>query len=404
MIAARLAPSADTRRGRCADAQTPILAVVTASCQRGRLAAAPVWPGGTHASGHTSDRRENGILGYPEETLASLPSLRAHVRRAALVGLITLAVQGCSVKTFAVNKLGDTLSAPGPSVYTTDDDPELIRAALPFSLKTIESLLQASPNHKGLLLTACSGFTSYANAFVQLDAEAIESSNYEESERLKARARRLYLRGRDYCLRRLELKRPGLRDALSKDPATALGTVKYDVDEIYWLGAAWGSAIAIGVDQPDLVADFPVVRTLMERALAIDERYADGAIHEVFITLDGMSPSMGGDPARARRHFERAVELSKGKSASAYVAMAASVAQPAQNKEEFLKLLDQALAVNPDDVPANRLATIIAQKRARILQSRVDELFTDATAPEAAAPRRALAAPLPPVPAPELFQ
>jgi predicted anti-sigma-YlaC factor YlaD len=309
----------------------------------------------------------------------------------------------CSIKTVAVNKLGDTLSAPGPSVYTTDDDPELIRAALPFSLKTIEGLLQTSPKHKGMLLTACSGFTSYANAFVQLDAEAIEATNYEESERLKARARRLYLRGRDYCMRRVELKRPGLRAALAADPATALGTAKYDVDEIYWLGASWGSAIAVGVDQPDLVADFPVVRTLMEKALAIDEGYSSGAIHEVFITLDGMSPSMGGDPARARKHFERAVELSKGKSASAFVAMAASVAQPAQNREEFDQLLEQALAIDPDDVPNTRLAVIIAQQRARILQSRVDELFTAAGAPSPAAPRLAVAPPVPHVPVPVVF-
>jgi predicted anti-sigma-YlaC factor YlaD len=304
----------------------------------------------------------------------------------------------CSIKTFAVNRLGDSLSAPGPSVYTTDDDPDLIRAALPFSLKTIEGLLQTSPNHKGMLLTACSGFTSYANAFVQLDAEALESTDYEESERLKTRARRLYLRGRDYCMRRVELKRPGLQAALAADPATALGSVKYDVDELYWLGASWGSAIAVGVDQPDLVADFPVVRTLMEKALTIDEDYADGAIHEVLITLDGMSPSMGGDAARARTHFDRAVALSKGKSASAYVAMAASVAQPAQNREEFDQLLEKALAIDPNEVPDIRLATLIAQKRARILQSRVDELFTAAGDPSPAAPRLAVAPPVPHAP------
>jgi predicted anti-sigma-YlaC factor YlaD len=318
--------------------------------------------------------------------------------RLAVLGLAAISAAGCSIKTFAVNRVGDALSAPGPSVYTTDDDPELIRAALPFSLKMLESLLQSSPRHKGLLLTACSGFTSYANAFVQLDAEAVESTNYEESERLKARARRLYLRGRDYCLRRVELKRPGLRAALAADPATALGTVKYDVDELYWLGASWGSAIAVGVDQPDLVADFPVVRTLMQRALEIDEDYADGAIHEVFITLDGMSPTMGGDAARARQHFDRAIELSKGKSASAYVAMAASVAQPAQDRQEFEKLLEQALAVNPDDVPDIRLATIIAQRRARILQARADELFSDAEPPAAGAPRLAVAPPVPHAP------
>jgi predicted anti-sigma-YlaC factor YlaD len=335
--------------------------------------------------------------------LAFPVSLSIRIRLVLLTAGAATVLTACSVKTFAVNKLGDTLSAPGPSVYTTDDDPELIRAALPFSLKTVESLLQASPRHRGLLLTACSGFTSYANAFVQLDAEAIESTDYTESERLKARARRLYLRGRDYCMRRVELKRPGLRAALSADPATALGAAKYDVEEIYWLGASWGSAIAVGVDQPDLVADFPVVRALMERALAIDEEYSEGAIHEVFITLDGMSPSMGGDPARARKHFERAVELSKGKSASAYVAMAASVAQPAQNREEFDQLLEKALAINPDDVPNTRLAVIIAQQRARILQSRVDELFAAAGAPSPAAPRLAVAPPVPHAPVPVIF-
>jgi predicted anti-sigma-YlaC factor YlaD len=319
----------------------------------------------------------------------------ARVSRLVVVSGLAATLAGCSIKTFAVNRLGDSLSAPGPSVYTTDDDPELIKAALPFSLKTLESLLQTSPKHKGMLLTACSGFTSYANAFVQLDAEALEATDYAESERLKARARRLYLRGRDYCLRRVELRRPGLRQALAADPATALGTVKYDVEELYWLGASWGSAIAVGVDQPDLVADFPVVRTLMERALAIDEDYADGAIHEVLITLDGMSPSMGGDPARAREHFDRAVALSKGKSASAYVAAAVSIAQPASDKAQFQTLLEQALAVNPDDVPDIRLATLIAQRRARILQSRVDELFTDGQAP---APRLTRALPVPHAP------
>ena len=182
-------------------------------------------------------------------------------------------------------------------------------------------------------------------------------------------------------MRRAELRRPGLREALAKDPGD-----RTRHDEIRRRRTLLARRLvglgdfAVGVDQPDLVADFPVVRTLMERALQIDEDYADGAIHEVFITLDGMSASMGGDAARARKHFERAVELSKGKSASAYVAMAASVAQPANDKEEFEKLLEQALAVNPDDVPNNRLATLIAQKRARILQSRVDELFTDAAA------------------------
>ena len=62
-------------------------------------------------------------------------------------------LQGCSIKQVAVSKLGDTL-AKGGSVYASDDDIELVGAALPFSLKTVEGLLAEVPEHKGLLLTA----------------------------------------------------------------------------------------------------------------------------------------------------------------------------------------------------------------------------------------------------------
>ena len=41
-------------------------------------------------------------------------------------------------------------------MYETDDDLVLVGDALPFGLKLTESLLAQSPNHRGLLLTACS--------------------------------------------------------------------------------------------------------------------------------------------------------------------------------------------------------------------------------------------------------
>ena len=69
-----------------------------------------------------------------------------------------LCLQGCSIKQVAISRLGDTL-AEGSSVYASDDDIELVGDALPFTLKTVEGLLVEVPEHKGLLLTAASGFT-----------------------------------------------------------------------------------------------------------------------------------------------------------------------------------------------------------------------------------------------------
>src|SRR5439155_9867463 len=112
---------------------------------------------------------------------------------------------GCSVKKFAINKLGDSLANSG-TTFAADDDPELVGQALPFSLKLVEGLLAESPTHRGLLFAAASGFTEYAYVYVQQDADAMESQDLDRAGVLRARARRLYLRARDYGLRGLEAK------------------------------------------------------------------------------------------------------------------------------------------------------------------------------------------------------
>lgn len=97
--------------------------------------------------------------------------MRVRVRHSlALLAAIAL-LPSCSLKKYAIAKVGDALSASGPSVYETDDDIELAGEALPFSLKFVESLLVEAPNHRGLLLTACRGYTLYSYAYVDFEAE-----------------------------------------------------------------------------------------------------------------------------------------------------------------------------------------------------------------------------------------
>ena len=68
---------------------------------------------------------------------------------------------GCSVRKFAIRKLGDALSEAG-TTYASDDDPELIRGALPFSLKLIQIDTVPSFDSPNLInqTTATSSFTS----------------------------------------------------------------------------------------------------------------------------------------------------------------------------------------------------------------------------------------------------
>ena len=289
-----------------------------------------------------------------------------------------LLTAGCSINQIAVNKLGDALAGSG-TTFAADDDPELVGQAVPFSLKLMESLLEASPRHRGLLLAAAKGFTQYAYAYVQQDADSLEDENVARAALGRERARRLYLRARDYGLRGLETRHDGFGRQVRTDPRGAVrAATREDVPLLYWTAAAWGATIAISKEVPELVADQPQVEALIDRALELDEAYDFGAIHGFLISYESSRRGAAGDPvARARAHFDRAVSLSSGQLASPFVAYAEAVSVDRQDRAEFASMLNRALAIDPDARPEWRLANLIMQRRARWLLSRQDALFLD---------------------------
>ena len=298
------------------------------------------------------------------------------MRLVALCLLAALASGGCSIKKFAINKLGDSLANSG-TTYAADDDPELIGQALPFSLKLVEGLLAESPEHRGLLLAAASGFTEYAYAYVNQDADMIEPESLEKATALRGRARRLYLRARDYGLRGLDTRHKAFSQAVKRDPKTAVRAMeKADVPMLYWTAASWTLAISVSRDNPDLLADQPIAEALIDRALELDPDYENGTIHGFMISYEPARQGVKGDPAaRARVHFDREVALTNGQLASPFVSLAESVSVQNQDRAEFETLLKRALGVNPDERPEWRLQNLIAQRRARWLLGRVDDLF-----------------------------
>ncbi|MCP4203342.1 MAG: hypothetical protein GY769_15575 [bacterium] len=296
---------------------------------------------------------------------------------ATSLALACLLFSGCSIRKLAINGLADALASAG-DVYASDSDPELVESALPFSLKTIEALLAESPGNRGLLLSACSGFTQYSYAFVQARAERLELDDYLESERQRDRALGLFLRARDYCLTSLELDHPEVTERLRLEPETAVSVFEpTEIDLVYWTGASWGAAMSVGAHRLDIVADLPAVQALMRKVLEWAPAYDDGAVQEVMISLESLPEAMGGSPERARSFFERAVEISGGNSAAPFVSLASGIVISEQNRAEFVQLLERALAVDVDKVPERRLANLVAQRRAQLLLDRIDEYFIE---------------------------
>ncbi len=305
---------------------------------------------------------------------------RRHVRigmSSTVALLMGLAGAGCSLKRMAIGMVGNAL-AEGSSTYASDEDPELVGQALPFGLKLIESLLAQQPGHQGMLLAASSGFTQYAYAYVQSEADELQDRDLARATFLRMRAQRLFLRARNYGLRGLEARHAGSEAALGRDPraAAAVATAD-DVPLLYWTAVSWGSAISVS-KSPDLVADQLIVEALLDRALELDETFDHGAIHGALISYEFSRQGAEGEPAaRAYRRFARAVELTEGQAAGPFVALAENVAVRRQDRVEFERLLRQALAIDLDARPQSRLANLIMQRRARWLLGRMDELFAE---------------------------
>lgn len=295
-----------------------------------------------------------------------------------MVCCLLVAVSACSPKHLAVNSIGDML-AEGDSVYESDDDIVLVGEALPFSLKLVESLLAESPKHRGLLLTASRGFVLYTYAYVHYEAELANLDDFDRALELRARARKLYLRSLNYAIRALDESVSGFEDQLADDPEAAVMQVKgpsaeRDLPFLYWSAAALGLAISVSKHEPALLARLPEVEALLNRALAIDEAWNDGALHEFKITW-AAAQRTGAREADLMAHYERALELSQGKRASLYVSLAEAVTISKQDRDGFESLMEKALAVDPDADPRNRLMNVLAQRRARWLLDREDELF-----------------------------
>ncbi|MGC3997166.1 MAG: TRAP transporter TatT component family protein [Anaeromyxobacter sp.] len=299
----------------------------------------------------------------------------------SLLGLLLTLGPLAGCRSAALNVASDAVAQSG-STYASDEDPELVRDAVPFGLKTMEGLLTENPDHVGLLTALASGFTQYAYAFVIADAELADMDGKLDVARAgRERGRKLLLRARDYGLRGLEEQHEGMARRLreGRDLARALEEAeKEDVPLLYWTASAWTLAIANGKGDMQLVAELPTAIAMMDRALQLDERWGEGAIHEFFVVYDSTrSAAEGGGPDAVKRHLARAMELSKNKKLGPLVSYAEGVLVGAQDRAAFNQVLEDVLRADPGAEPKYRLANILAQRRARALREHADDLFLD---------------------------
>jgi predicted anti-sigma-YlaC factor YlaD len=317
-----------------------------------------------------------------------LTSARTSISLAGNVRLEKLAIAlvasaACSPTNFALTRAAHAIASTGSGgAFARDDDPELVGDAIPFALKSMESLADRLKDDAPLRLGMARGFTQYAYGWVQMPADEMAGKNLRQAMVERARAAKLYLRARRYGLDGLRLQRgvteEQLRGAAAQRDQALAKVEKGDVPMLYWTMTAWGGAIALRKTDLELVGDVPAVAAMLDRALQLDEPFEDGALHEFAIQLDPARPE-GTTPQKQRAHFDRARELQKGKKISALVTYAESVVGPAQDRRTFESLLDEVLKFDVDAPNArdDRLANILSQRRAAYLRAHEDDILSD---------------------------
>jgi tetratricopeptide (TPR) repeat protein len=244
-------------------------------------------------------------------------------------------------------------------------DPELAKASIPSNLKLLEGLLKNDPENRKMLTTLSMGFAGYALLFVEP----------EDPERASA----LYLRALEYGTRALGDKGRPLqhRDAGLEPLREALRSMdQSDLEPLFWTTLSWNAWINLNLDKPSALAQLSGSEACLNRVLEMDDHFFYGSPHILMgASLAARPPLLGGNPEKAKSHFEQAMQQTDEKFFLAQVYFAKYYAVRVQDKELFARTLAEVVRGNPRELPDVCLINRVMQHRAQELEKQAENLF-----------------------------
>jgi hypothetical protein len=277
------------------------------------------------------------------------------LRRLSVACLAAISVTGCS----SLGRIaGDTLTG----AILNQDDPDLVESGLPAYLLLLDGFISQRPNSTALLSAGAQLFALYGSRFAP-----------------PGRAVSLTTKARRYGERAICLAHPPACQwsgaAYSQLVMELEGVDEKDIGPLYSYAISWLSQLDATSEDWTAVAELPWVEAVLERALALDETYENGALHGYLGILNSLRPpALGGKPEVAREHFERAIELSGGRDLSIKVEYARRYARLVFDQELHDRLLMEVLNA-PVDAPLYTLFNVLAKQEAQTLLATSKEYF-----------------------------
>ena len=236
------------------------------------------------------------------------------------------------------------------------DDPETIKKAMPSYLVLMSSMIKGDPENADLLESGAQLYGAYASSFA------------DSAESRKALANRAF----DYASRATCIKKSNLCD-IENIPyfefEKRLATVeKSQAESLFVLASSWGGVIQESSADWNAIADLPKLKASIQRVLELDETVGNGNAHLSMAVMESLlPPSLGGKPEIAKKHFERAIEISDGENLMAKVFYAERYARMLFDRELHDELLQQVIAADVGSKHLLLINTLAKQKAARLL-------------------------------------
>lgn len=268
------------------------------------------------------------------------------------------------------------------SIPTIDaeSDVDMARQASFAFIKMLEGFYLQNPKDKITLLMLTRSYSGYAFGFTENRILADKGKKNGDYEKAVERAKLFYTRARRYGLELLNLL-PGMSGAndktLDEFQASLDKLGKHQVENLFWIGFAWGNFLNYHKDSVEAIAEMPKVEAIMKRVETLEPGYYFGGPDLFLGAYYGSRPPMlGGNPELSKDYFDKAIAATGGKNLMSSVMEAQYYAVQVQDKALFKRLLEKAEKGDAAALPDIRLMNELAKIRAGILLKRQSVFFT----------------------------
>lgn len=282
------------------------------------------------------------------------------VFKSALLIFVVLSITACGqLISNAKKEFADDLSA----TILEFDDPETIEKGAPAYLILISSMIKGDPDNPDLLESGAQLYSAYASGFTDSGASkkalANRASNYSD--------RAMCLRNARFC----NVKSISYFEYEKLLTSVDESQAKY----LLIFASSWAGVIEANSADWNAVAELPKVKASIQRVLELDETANNGNAHLYMAIMESLlPPTLGGKPEIAKKHFDRAIEISKDSNLMAKVLYAEKYARLLFDRELHDKLLQQVIDADTGSQDQT-LINILAKQKAAELMSNADDYF-----------------------------